>query len=61
MRYRGDALEDAVRATFTSALEDRGGWGGLIGVDREGRTVLAHTSDAMFCGYLDRGEPVTRV
>ena len=59
MRYLGQTLPEALRATVEAELDPRGATGGIIAVDAEGRVVVAHNSPAMFGTYTDGDELVT--
>lgn len=50
--YRGDALSAAADAAL-AAVAALGGEGGLIAIDREGRTVLPFNSPGMYRAWLD--------
>ena len=51
IRYLGQDLEQAVRATYECELERRGATGGSIAVTPRGEAVIAHNSDGIFAGY----------
>jgi len=59
VRYLGLPLADAIKATVTKELTDRGASGGLIAVGSDGRVVVAHNSPAMFAAYSDGTQVVT--
>jgi beta-aspartyl-peptidase (threonine type) len=59
VRYLGVPLAEAVRATVTEELTERGASGGLIAVGGDGRVVVAHNSPAMFSAYHDGTQVVT--
>jgi beta-aspartyl-peptidase (threonine type) len=59
VRYLGLPLADAIKATVTEELTDRGASGGLIAVGSDGRVVVAHNSPAMFAAYSDGTQVVT--
>jgi beta-aspartyl-peptidase (threonine type) len=59
VRYLGLPLADAIRATVSQELTDRGASGGLIAVGADGRVVVAHNSPAMFAAYHDGTQVVT--
>jgi L-asparaginase / beta-aspartyl-peptidase len=59
VRYLGLPLADAIRATVSQELTDRGASGGLIAVGADGRVVVAHNSPAMFSAYHDGRQVVT--
>lgn len=53
MRYRGDSLAAATRAALAS-VKKRGGLGGMIAIDLEGRVVLPFNTEGMHRGAIDR-------
>jgi beta-aspartyl-peptidase (threonine type) len=59
VRYLGVPLAEAIRATVTEELTERGASGGLIAVGGDGRVVVAHNSPAMFSAYHDGTQVVT--
>lgn len=59
MAYKGLSLEEAVRIVVHEKLPPLDGEGGLIAVDRNGRTVLDFNSTGMYRARIDsRGEEV---
>jgi beta-aspartyl-peptidase (threonine type) len=59
MRYLGEPLSSAVRATMEEELTARSAMGGLIAVAGDGSVVVAHNSPMMFSGYHDGSRLVT--
>jgi beta-aspartyl-peptidase (threonine type) len=59
MRYLGEPLSSAVRATVDEELTARSAMGGLIAVAGDGSVVVAHNSPMMFSGYHDGTRLVT--
>jgi len=61
LRLAGASLEEACRAAL-AAVAERGGRGGCIALDADGRAALPFTTARMPRGYLDEaGEPTVRV
>jgi len=50
VEYRGLSLRDAARELLHRILRALGGDGGVIGVDREGHTVMEFSTEGMFRG-----------
>jgi beta-aspartyl-peptidase (threonine type) len=53
VEYRGWSLERAVREVIHRKLEERGGDGGVIAIDRAGGVVMEFNSDGMFRAMRD--------
>ena len=53
IRYLGSSLRSAVAATIEAELTAADASGGLVGVDPDGRVVVAHNSPMMFAAYED--------
>lgn len=51
IRYRGDDLEQSVRASYETALEGRGATGGTIAVTPRGEALILHNSAALLAGH----------
>lgn len=55
IRYGGESLDDAVSAVLRTDIAERGGWGGMIAVDRAGRIVSNYACSGMFAGTVTAG------
>jgi beta-aspartyl-peptidase (threonine type) len=52
MRYGAASLDEAARAVVHEALATRGGSGGLIAVDAQGRVAMPFNTEGMYRGVL---------
>jgi beta-aspartyl-peptidase (threonine type) len=53
VQYRGMSLEQAAKELLEREIAQLGGYGGLIGIDATGRTVMEFTTSGMFRGARD--------
>lgn len=53
VEYRGLSVEEAARELLHGILRDLGGDGGIIAVDKTGRTVMEFSTEGMFRGARD--------
>lgn len=56
MRYTDATLKEAVQGAMQSGLYDRGGTGGLIGLDGASNVAFEFNTPGMYRGYLRAGE-----
>ncbi|HEY8100629.1 MAG TPA: isoaspartyl peptidase/L-asparaginase [Burkholderiaceae bacterium] len=62
MKYLGLSLSDAVDQVIDSALNQRGGEGGLIALDANGNVKFGFNTAGMYRGYMkDDGVPVVLI
>lgn len=52
MKYLKSTMSDAVDQTIRSALEERGGQGGVIAVDASGEVKFAFNTEGMYRGFI---------
>ncbi len=55
MLYKGYSLEKAMNIAIHDYLDDLGGVGGMIGIDREGHIAMDFNTNGMFRGYIKPG------
>ncbi len=62
IEYAGLSLEEAADSVINGKLEDLGGQGGVIAIDKYGNVTMPFNSKGMFRGYvLDNGNPVVKM
>ncbi len=54
MQYSGLSIGQAVESVIHGTLDELGGNGGVIGLDREGNVAMAFNTAGMVRGYVDR-------
>ena len=52
MKYQRLAMSEAVDQTIRSALDERGGQGGLIAVDASGEVKFGFNTEGMYRGFV---------
>lgn len=57
VEYKGYALEHAARAVIHGSLEELGGDGGIIAVDRHGNMVMDFNTRGMYRGVVANNQP----
>ncbi len=53
MRYTGLSLAEAANAVIMGKLTERGGTGGIIALDRQGRVAMPFNTSGMYRGVID--------
>jgi len=61
MLYGGQTLEEAAEGIIHQDLQDLGGTGGLIGVDREGNITMPFNTAGMYRGFTNGKERATAI
>ncbi len=62
VEYKGLSLNSAVNHVIKEKLQEAGGSGGLIAIDRYGNIVMNFNTPGMFRGYItDNGKPVVKM
>jgi beta-aspartyl-peptidase (threonine type) len=61
MKYAGHSIEKASTEVI-AALKEKGGAGGVIGLDNQGHVVMPFNTPGMFRGYITLdGSPVVAI
>jgi beta-aspartyl-peptidase (threonine type) len=61
MKYAGHSIEKASTEVIT-ALKEKGGAGGVVGLDSQGHVVMPFNTPGMFRGYISQdGSPVVAI
>lgn len=62
MAYKKQSLQKAAEAVILGVLKEKGGEGGMIGIDRKGRVTMCFNSAGMYRGYfVEGGQPWTGI
>lgn len=61
MEYKGLSLENAADYIVNKKLVEKGGEGGLIGIDNKGNIVMPFNSSGMYRGYARPGQRYTGI
>lgn len=56
MAYKGESLDKAAKAVVHQTLQDAGGTGGVIGIDRKGNVTMQFNTAGMYRGYYRDGD-----
>jgi L-asparaginase / beta-aspartyl-peptidase len=55
MKYKGLPLAEAAEIVIMYKLQQKGGTGGIIGVDKKGNVAMTFNTSGMFRGYIKAG------
>lgn len=62
MEYRALTVQDAVDAVIKTKLQNAGGDGGVIAIDKFGNIGISFNSEGMYRAYIDKdGKPVVEI
>jgi L-asparaginase / beta-aspartyl-peptidase len=62
MAYKKQSLQKAAEAVILGVLKEKGGEGGMVGIDRQGKVTLCFNSEGMYRGYyVEGGAPWTGI
>lgn len=62
MEYKSMSLQDAANEVIHKKLQDLGGTGGIIALDKNGNIAMPFNTSGMFRGYyFENGEPVVKM
>lgn len=61
MEYLGETLEAAADAIVMKKLVEKGGEGGIIGVDKNGNVAMPHNSPGMYRAFARPGERAVKI
>lgn len=60
MKYKGMSITEAAEEVVMKKLVEKGGSGGVIGLDRQGNIMMTFNSEGMYRGYIkEEGNPHT--
>ena len=62
MAYEGKSLKEAANTVIMKKLEELGGTGGIIAIDKDGNIAMPFNTDGMYRGYIrENGETVVKI
>ncbi|MCH8020311.1 isoaspartyl peptidase/L-asparaginase [candidate division KSB1 bacterium] len=62
MAYEGKSLKEAANTVIMKKLEELGGTGGIIAIDKDGNIAMPFNTDGMYRGYIrENGEAVVKI
>lgn len=62
MEYKNLSLQNAAKQVIHKSLENLGGTGGIIAIDKDGNITMPFNTSGMFRGYmLDDGKPIVKM
>jgi len=62
MAYQGKSLKEAANTVIMKKLEELGGTGGIIAIDKDGHMAMPFNTDGMYRGYIrENGEAIVKI
>jgi len=62
MAYKGKSLKEAANTVIMKKLEELGGTGGIIAIDKDGNIAMPFNTAGMYRGYIrENGETVVKI